>query len=882
MRNDKGEVRRNKIFGAGIIGLMMLMPISYIEATGQTVEAGMEAETEAGVKKKIAGLDGERKELMDFLYNYISLPDKADYPFEFYLRNVDASLRAREEMPWGMKVPEREFLHFVVPVRVNNENLDMAREVFYEELKERVNGLSMEDAILEVNHWCHEKVTYKPSDARTSSPLSAMSQAIGRCGEESTFTVAALRSVGIPARQVYTPRWAHTDDNHAWVEAWADGKWHFIGACEPEPILDLAWFNAPASRGMLMSTNVIGDYRGPEEVLERDNLYTKINVTENYAPVKRLDVKICDKEGKPVEDAIVNFCIYNYAEYYPVAKRRTGSDGTASLICGDGDLLVWGSDGRNFGFSPAHPTPGDTLLLTLDKSPDYSGVAEFTLVPPKGGTGIPQPTEEQRNLNTRRFQREDSIRKAYTSTFATGSQTEGIAAELGLDARRFTKVLVESRGNHKVLTEYLRSLTPEKRTTALQLLENVTEKDRRDIPVEVIADNVDNFQIDGDTISEFIVRNVLSPRIENEGLTAFRGYLRSQFTEEQIAKIKKNPASIADWIGERVTVTSEENPQNLRMSPRGILKAGKGNALSRNILYVAVARSLGIPARIDPVTGKTQYSNQEGTWEDVSFRTEAEAPTAESEPKGELKLNYTPSKYLSNPKYYTHFSISKLKDGEPVLLEFDEQTTTAESFKAPYTLDSGQYILTTGRRLADGSVLARSEIFSITPAETSELPLVIRDDEKALSVIGSLNAEALYEDMATKKMKSILSTTGRGYYVLGFIRANHEPSAHAINDISAAAEDLEKTGNKLVLLFENEDEALRFNRSLFGKLPENLYWGVDSTGEIRKEIETSLGLDSKDNPLIVVADTFNRIVSVTHGYTIGLGEKLLDILHRVN
>lgn len=68
--------------------------------------------------------------------------------------------------------------------------------------------------------------------------------AYGRCGEESTFTVAALRSVGIPARQVYTPRWAHTDDNHAWVER-ADGEWYFFGACEPEPVLNLGWFNAP-------------------------------------------------------------------------------------------------------------------------------------------------------------------------------------------------------------------------------------------------------------------------------------------------------------------------------------------------------------------------------------------------------------------------------------------------------------------------------------------------------------------------------------------------------------------------------------------------------------------------------------------------------------
>ena len=52
---------------------------------------------------------------------------------------------------------------------------------------------------------------------RTSSPLQSAKTAFGRCGEESVFTVAALRTVGLPARQVYAPRWSHSDDNHAWV-----------------------------------------------------------------------------------------------------------------------------------------------------------------------------------------------------------------------------------------------------------------------------------------------------------------------------------------------------------------------------------------------------------------------------------------------------------------------------------------------------------------------------------------------------------------------------------------------------------------------------------------------------------------------------------------
>ena len=231
----------------------------------------------------------DEAEALQFLYAYMPLADVTDYPTSFFLENVRSSFEARQQMAWGSKVPELLFRHFVLPVRINNENLDNSRMVFFKELKERVKGMSMKDAILEVNHWCHERVTYQPSDGRTSAPLSTIRSAYGRCGEQSTFTVAALRAIGIPARQVYTPRWAHTDDNHAWVEAWADGTWYFLGACEPEAVLNLAWFNAPASRAMLMHTKAFGDYNGPEEVMLRTSNYTEINLIDNYGSSARID-----------------------------------------------------------------------------------------------------------------------------------------------------------------------------------------------------------------------------------------------------------------------------------------------------------------------------------------------------------------------------------------------------------------------------------------------------------------------------------------------------------------------------------------------------------------------------------------------------------------
>ena len=263
-------------------------------------------------------MSSEERKAMTFLYAYMTIGDITDYSGEFYLANVRSAFATRTETKWGETVPDQLFYHFVLPVRVNNESLDSARFVFHDELMPRIKDLSMYDAVLEVNHWCHEKANYQPSDARTSSPLATVKTAFGRCGEESTFLVAALRSVGIPARQVYTPRWAHTDDNHAWVEAWVDGKWYFLGACEPEPVLNLGWFNAPASRGMLMHTKVFGYYGGPEDVMKTTANYTEINVISNYADNAPVTVEVVDTTGKAIPEANIEFKLYNYAEFYTV------------------------------------------------------------------------------------------------------------------------------------------------------------------------------------------------------------------------------------------------------------------------------------------------------------------------------------------------------------------------------------------------------------------------------------------------------------------------------------------------------------------------------------------------------------------------------------
>lgn len=805
-----------------------------------------------------ATADSLRNRSLEFLYRNMPAADSANYPRAFFEKNVDMSLKAKTEMPWGKLVPEREFMHYVVPVRVNNETLDNHREVFYNELKDRVKGLSMKDAILEINHWCHEKVNYQPSDSRTHSPLQSVSSAIGRCGEESTFGVAVLRAMGIPARQVYTPRWAHTDDNHAWVEAWADGKWYFLGACEPEPVLNLGWFNSPASRGMLMHARVFGPYSGEEEVLSTADGITDINVTSNYAPVDTITVRVIDVAGKPVKGADVDFRVYNYAEFYPIASKTTDANGEASLITGLGDMLIWATDGKNYNFKKVHT--GKDRLITLQILPDntMSAVYDFDIVPPKAQSKTVAVTPEQRAENDRRFAQEDSIRMAYIATFVKV-----------VDGDSISELLSKARGNHKVISGFLadKKYSPK----AFSLLRSLSEKDLTDVTTEVLDDHYTAT----DNGSPLFARYIMSPRIASEPLTAFRGYFRKAIPAKQQKKYLASPHTLVKEIANNVSADEYWYPLTVTMNPAEVHKTGKTSRLSRDIYFVAVARSIGIPARINPVTGKPQWADNSGNWHDAQFDAPQEAKVT---PKQKARLTYTPTKTVSDPLYYTHFTISRIENGKPHLLEFPEFAPVSGEFTEGVTLDEGIYMITSGQRLADGGVLAHVEFFELKDSDAT-LPLTLRNDSTQVQVIGSFNSESKFTPRNASEEQSVLATTGRGYFVIGSFKAGNEPSNHLLRDLAVIKSELEKEETPIVLIAETPEEISKINEDILKSLPSIATIGYDSNGSIMPALAEAA--KSEEMPVIIIADTFNRVVFASSGYNIGLGTKLLDTLRRI-
>ncbi|MDL2213796.1 transglutaminase domain-containing protein, partial [Bacteroides sp. OttesenSCG-928-N06] len=652
------------------------------------------------------------KESLTFLYAYMPIGDVADYSGDFYLQNIRSSFQAREEMPWGKDIPEEIFRHFVLPVRVNNENMDESRIVFYEELKDRVKNLPLYDAVLEVNHWCHEKVIYTPSDSRTSSPLASVRTAYGRCGEESVFTVAALRSVGIPARQVYTPRWAHTDDNHAWVEAWVDNQWYFLGACEPEPVLNMAWFNEPASRGMLMHTRAFGRYNGPEEIMEVTNCFTEINVTPNYAPTALAHITVTNSNDTPIEGALVEFKIYNYAEFNTVARKTTNKDGKTFLSAGKGDMLVWVTHNGAFGFRKVSFGKDTEVTIKLDKKPGDPINIDTEIVPPVANPIPANATDEQKANNAQRLLQEDAIRNQYTATFYTTNTTNN-------------PFLIASRGNYPEIEAYLSVLTDANRTAGNQLLEAISDKDLRDTPADVLLDHLCNTQ---PTDSKHFVRYILNPRVSNELLCPYRSFFQEAFDSNQANRFKENPQTLVEWVKETIEINDNLNPQRIPVTPIGVYNAKVADTHSRNIFFVAVARSLGIAARIESVTRKVQYAVEQN-WFDVDF--EASAPSIAEQ--GKVSADYTPSKTLKDPKYHSHFSIAKIQpDATLQTLNFRSGSvdmgvgnTWSGLLKNPINIDEGNYLLITGMRMAKGNVLANISSFDVSPGQTTQTTLVM-------------------------------------------------------------------------------------------------------------------------------------------------------------
>lgn len=819
----------------------------------------------------------EEKEALQFLYAYMPISDLADYDGAFFLKHVKMSLLAKETFSWGKTIPEDVFRHFVLPIRINNENLDTARIVFFNELKDRVKNLSLYDAALEVNHWCHEKVTYKGTDGRTSAPLSTVKTAYGRCGEESTLTVTALRSVGIPARQVYTPRWAHCDDNHAWVEVWVDNKWYFMGACEPEPELNVAWFSAPVLRAMMCNTTVFGRYSGGEEKLKSSDKFTQINLLSNYTPVKQIFIKIIDQKNQPVENAMVEFQLYNYAEFYPIAKKTTNADGLASLFTGLGDLFIWSYKDNRYGFEKITVEKTDTVKIVIWKQDLNKKKFQWVFVPPVQRQ--PKIVELKGKLiNEIRLKKEDSIRNAYERTFIDSVLCSEIAIKSNLNADSVWRFVKLSRGNWDEILRFILKGVQVSRSKTFKLLESISEKDLRDTPEQILTQHLLlSKELYCQTMNypvEFFWKYVLNPRISGELLTPYKKIIQ----EDKTAGILQTPESVINYVKQNIETTSLVNYSRNPLTPVGTHNLKYADETSRDIYFVAVCRSLGFPAQINPVTKKPEYYSGKG-WIEVVF----EHTYPKISQSAIINVNYDQKSVEFKPVYYTHFTIARLINGVYVTLDYEENPVF-KSYPSKIQVDTGMYMVVTGVRNSDGSVNTVVEFFNLDVNQQKNINLDFTVNSQKPNSMGTIPEGLVFKPLEKNNAgnKDLPLTVKGTPVIIAWIKPGTEPTRHAMVDLNNLKQYFEQWKGNMVLLLPKNTDVNNFNPQSLPDLPNQTILGVDDFLVYEILSKKIRGFSIDDLPVFIAADASGSVLYYSSGYKIGLGEQLLKLLKFLN
>lgn len=807
----------------------------------------------------------------DFLCRHMPLSDAADCPKELLYRFIRHAVMVRETVPWGKKLPAELFLNYVLQYRVNNEDVQFDRKQFFDEIYPRIQGMGMKEAALEVNYWCFEKATYRSTDIRTASPLTVIKNSYGRCGEESGLTVAALRSVGIPARQCYTPRWAHCDDNHAWVEAWIDGEWHFLGACEPEPKLDRGWFRLPASRGMLIHSRVAADRVSGETITKRTGQLTEINILSHYANVREVTVQVADAGNRPVSGAAVRFEVVNFSEFYPLAELLTDSRGEVRFVTGLGDLMVTAYKKGELAFQTMDVREADRLVLTLNGRQANDPVSEYRLRPPEGGIQEEKPlTREEEERHSQKMKAAVAVRKAYEDTFFTEEEPpETLLAQA--QAHSLTadvlSLLKESRGNHGEICAFLEDEeTKELIRWKVKLLKTVTPKDLTDLTAPVLKDHLlGALAYSKEPDQELFCEAVLCPRIWIEPIRPYRSAIQSFFGEKGLARFCEDPQLLVNWIREQIEIVEESGYANLSASPEGLLRYKKGNAMSAKILLVAVLRTGGVPAKLDQVDLSCMY-NQDGQWKHLYPVTK----NKEAERDATLLLVNGGREAL---EYHKSFTVSCCQE-EGCYRTLDFQGSSWDGGVLAFQVPAGPCRVVTSAREPDGTNVVR--IYGVTAEAGKETSVEIAASAALAAEKEVPLKDVVYETPEGEKRR-LADDLADGNGIVAWLSVGSEPTEHLLNEFMEAEKEYGRRMHSVVLVVRKpEDLDQPTLKKAVSRLPF-LRMRIGYEEDELSEIYEGFAIRDKRLPLVIaVKGGAGRLAFA--GYQVGIGEMLLKYM----
>ena len=830
---------------------------------------------EQEILEQLERCNDAQKVCMKFLYGTMPISDIENYDFSLFLSYVDHALFLRENTPWCKDIPEDIFFNHVLYYRINTEDIVDCRRAFYDlcwpRLVEAGKTGSMKEAALELNYWCFENATYRQTDDRTANPLTVLRCAYGRCGEESTFATTAFRSVGIPTRQIYTPRWPHCDDNHAWIEVWCDGDWHYLGACEPEEVLDKGWFTAAASRAMIIHSRMFSDYVENEEIVTHEGLTTICNELKRYADTQTFSVKVVDN-AKPVEGISVRIELLNYSEFFPISTLVSDANGEASITLGLGDLHIHAvKDGKfvtRLVDSRKEPSVVIDFSAATDSQTENLEGEEYDVVPPKDNMKFAvRLTDEQKATQQRKFDAAAALLHKKEGNFYTEDAAAAKAIELGFNgecADYVAKALFDAKGNADEVENFLNNARDNsEKLLRAKLLNVLTVKDKTDLCADVLEQHILQTPAQPELSEEIFVPYVLSPRISREKLTAWRAPLAASFSEEQKQTFANDPEALWNWICDNIRSNDEREYSTLIASPDRILRVGYGTYHSMKVLFVAVCRTLGVAARINPETHAVQF------YRDGSFHNVEKANKAKTLPFTLVSGDDTQWVYFQN------WSIGILRDG--IYNTLDLSGREWKDGKVELDLAPGAYRLLTAKRMPNGSLFTKEYRFTVAENGLNSLTIRLRDT-KISDMLENMDILPFsLKDKDGGKIEAEKLTEGKAN-ILFWLEEGKEPTEHILNELIEHHERYNAVDAQLVFIIRSDEAKKNHTLARALELLPKVTICYDDFRDNVSSIARRMYVDPDKLPLIVVTRPGLNGIFATSGYNVGMGDLLLKIL----
>jgi predicted SpoU family rRNA methylase len=263
-----------------------------------------------------------------------------------------------------------------------------------------------------------------------------------------------------------------------------------------------------------------------------------------------------------------------------------------------------------------------------------------------------------------------------------------------------------------------------------------------------------------------------------------------------------------------------------------------------------------------------QYTDGD-EWRNVAFEPVTENITE----KGFLRFVNPDESF--DPKYAVNFTIARYNSGVYRTLDFDYGMKLSE-FDPKTEVEAGKYLLVTGNRQPDGSVLSSVTFFDVPSVVTTDVKVEIRQDFTPAEPWAKISTAAYkFNRYSTNEILSLNSLAAPKGVILVWIDPDKEPSKHVMADIPAVKDIIEKWGGNIVFLFANDKVSVSFKPSNFANLPSQSKFAYDKGAKLLLETGRLRKRNNAGNlPVIVISDKNGNLLYYSEGYKIGIGEQI--------